>query len=151
MDTTSQNSVNTQEGESGSLVVQVVTAGGALPLEGATVTISDAGGRLISENIVVATSPGGLTPRIFLPTPPRALSMSPSIEVPYALYNIAVSLPDYYPYTAKNVPLFSGVNSFQSVRLIPISLYESETSYPRIFSNITEKENQMLRPSEQEQ
>ncbi len=150
MDTSTQiPAENTKE--SGSLVVQVVTAGGALPLEGAAVTVSDETGEWINESITVTTSPGGLTPRIFLPTPPRALSMSPSADVPYSLYNIAVSVPGYFPYTAKNVPVFSGVNSFQIVRLIPIAPYESSDTYPRIFSNITEKENELLRPANQEQ
>ncbi len=130
--------------ESGALTVQTLTAGGALPLVGAVVTISDAGDGNLSEDIILISGDGGLTARQSLPTPPKSLSQTPSVIPPYAVYDILVTHPNYYPFNAKNVPIFSGVNSFQTVKMIPLAPYDRENTVPILPVEIVERENSLL-------
>lgn len=120
----------------GSLILSVRTAGGAVPLEGALVTLrrgseegfpdgrwdgsfgsSDSSGELIAAFL---TDRSGQTPRIDLPAPPRSLSQSPGPVRPYALYSAEVSLDGYYAATYSDIPVFDGVTSVQSVMMIPL-------------------------------
>lgn len=142
MDT--NNTAVDRNGEGGSLIVQVLTAGGALPLAGASVTISDAGDGWISEEIRLTTESAGLTERVPLPAPPKDMSLSPTVRLPYARYNINVTYPGHIPYNAKNVPVFSGVNSRQTVNMIPFSSFDKEETYPRFPDTDGSGENSLL-------
>lgn len=110
------------EQEYGNLIVKVTTARGVLPLEGATVLISD------DENknqilYSLRTGNDGLTPKVRLPAPPRSLSEAPSTdgEKVYASYNILTSMPGYYSVENVRAPIFSGITSFQTVDLVPVA------------------------------
>lgn len=104
----------------GYLTVRVSTAGGAIPLEGASVNIR--GGDIEASDIIYAltTNSDGLTPTVSLPTPPTANSTSPqSSEPSYAVYNVDVYADGYIPAFFNNVPVFSGINSVQPAVLVP--------------------------------
>ena len=91
----------------GYLTVRVSTAGGAIPLENASVNIR--GGDVDDSTVLYAlsTNSDGLTPTVSLPTPP------------YAVYNIDVFANGYAPAFFHNVPIFSGINSIQPAVLLP--------------------------------
>ena len=130
---------------SGALIVQTSIAGGALPLLGASVTVSDGGGGLITEPITVISGASGLTEAIILPAPAPALSQTPSpTSLPYALYNLSVTREGYYPFTAERVPIFAGVRSIQPINMIPLAPYESDTMRPNSGRSVTESENTAL-------
>ncbi|MBE6706599.1 MAG: hypothetical protein E7577_03030 [Ruminococcaceae bacterium] len=119
----------------GYLTVRVSTASGAIPLEGAAVTIR--GGDIDDNSVIysLTTSSDGLTPTVALAAPPRENSQSPSIEVPaYAVYNIDVFANGYSPAFFHNVPIFSGINSVQPVILLPLT----ENPTQNISQNVTE-------------
>ncbi len=113
--------MNQQNNENiGYLTVRVSTARGAIPLENATVSIrgstEDDSGILYS----FESDSNGLTPKIPLPAPNRALSQSPSNEIFYSLWNIDVFCKGFFPARYINVAIYSGVTTVQSAELIPV-------------------------------
>ena len=110
------------DASAGYLVAAVRTAGDALPLIGAYVTVTavdgDGNSRVFGARV---TGEGGRTTRITLPTPPLANSLSPGAGKPYALYNVDTDMPGYYPVFNIGVPVFPGTESVQNVRMMPVS------------------------------
>ena len=115
----------------GILVVAVSAAGGAYPIPAATVLVESDDEYDRVATIARLTDRDGLTEEILLPTPPRALSLSPEgRELPYASYRIFVRKEGYYDKLVRNVPMFEGVRATLPVNLIPDTLYDSATSGP---------------------
>ena len=110
-----------QTPEKGFLVIRASTAGGIIPLEGAAVGIR--GESPESSGIIYSTTTNsdGLTERIALPTPPKALSDDPHGARPYSVYNIDVFKDGYIPVYFNNVPVFSNVISVQPAIMVPVS------------------------------
>ena len=86
----------------GKLVFQVTAAGGAIPLEGAEITLrqsrgpTDMNGDVLS---VLYSGRDGKTESIPLPAPARSYSLEPARDgtpVPYSLYNADVRMEDGY-------------------------------------------------------
>jgi hypothetical protein len=106
--------------EIGYLIVRVSTALGAIPLENATVNIR--GNTPESSGILYSllTDRDGLTARVSLPTPPRALSQNPGEIPPYSTWNIDVIKDGYISAKFQNVPLYSSTVSVQPAILVPL-------------------------------
>ena len=130
----------TPSGE-GYLIVQVSTAGGAIPLPGAIVTVRDYDpesgadvGNVISSMV---TDRSGKTPVLSLPAPARSLSQAPGSSIlPYALYSIDVQTDRYYENYYANVPIFDGIVAVQPAVLQPLpdNEYTNNADYgPQIF------------------
>lgn len=106
----------------GRLRVRVTEAGGNLPVMGAVVTVSeytDSGeGELLYS---LRTDAGGLTEAVMLPAPPASESIRPGSARPYALYNIDITYPGYYPVEDVGVPVFDRITAVQPVNLLPLS------------------------------
>lgn len=124
----------------GTLIVTVFTANGALPVEGALVTVKGSSREDSGVISVVTTDRSGRTPRIALPAPPAAQSEKPGTEKPYATYNIDVDKDNFFPQSYINVPIFAGTTSIQPVNLIPYTEYEGNAIRPDE-TRITEFEN----------
>lgn len=105
----------------GGLVVRVTTANGAIPLEDAMVTVSeyntDSGGEIVA---TLRTDSSGLTEKIFLPTPPKSMSLSPGNGKSYSSYVIEVKKEGYSNQQYINVPIFDGVIAVQNADLVPL-------------------------------
>lgn len=129
----------------GYLIVNVVTARGAIPLSNATVTISDIEKSGNPTVTVVSTDTGGKTPKISLYAPDRSISMHPGTQKPYSSYLIEVEKEGYYSVTNNGVPIFSGITSIQPVEMFPLAKNDSMNIYPREGLNISESENPNLR------
>jgi len=106
----------------GSLIVFVLDAGGALPVAGARVRIyhsGDMGGEPIAELI---SGENGKTEAIYLPTPPVSISdipdRSPGV---FELYDIVVSLDGYFDVVSRNIPVYPQVLSIQPVYMVPMT------------------------------
>ena len=98
----------------------VTEANGAIPVEGALVTVTDYG----AENDVLftlRTDEGGLTETVSLLVPDAGQSLNPGSESPAGLYGITVRRAGYYPVEAVAVPIFPGVFSVLPVDLVPLS------------------------------
>ncbi len=102
----------------GYLVVRASAASESLPLEGATVFVR--GGEDSAVIATLTTGIDGLTPKIALAAPPRALSESPGNPSPFSTYSIDVHLDGYPVVSAQNIPVFDGITSVQSVVMIPL-------------------------------
>ncbi|MBR5152342.1 MAG: carboxypeptidase regulatory-like domain-containing protein [Clostridia bacterium] len=105
----------------GTLQVTVTLARGAIPVEGATVTVYEAGenGRELKR---LWTDQSGNTEFLPLPAPALSLSQTPDeASSSYSSYTIRVTQPGFYPELRLNVPVFDGVTSIQPIGLIPLS------------------------------
>ncbi len=113
--------MNTDPEGMGYLQVRVSTAQSAIPIENAQVIIrkqaTDQGGELVA---IVLSDRSGLTPKISLPTVPRAQSEVPGNPHPFFTYHIDVSKEGYYTKYYQNVPVFDGIAAVQSVEMIPL-------------------------------
>lgn len=109
----------------GYMIVRVTTARGAIPLEGAVVTVSDYydESEPVRGNAIVTytTNSSGLTEKFALPAPPRALSLSPGNGKSYQTYNIKVDKEGYYQQNYINAPVFEGITSIQNADMIPFA------------------------------
>ena len=109
----------------GYLLVRVSTALGAIPLEGATVTVREhtnaAEGTRGAVIVTTRTDRDGKSQRIALAAPPRSQSFYPNSGLPYALYNVDVEQIGYYPRFFNAVPVYDTVTSIQPAVLVPIA------------------------------
>jgi hypothetical protein len=100
----------------GFIIVSVRTARGAIPIEGAMVTITDK-----TEVISVEfTNSSGMTPRLMVKAPPRALSQVPGSDHPYATYTIRTDKVGYHSVSNIDMIVYAGITSIQPVELIPL-------------------------------
>ena len=129
----------------GKLAVRTFTAGGALPLRDAIVTIRGAGeeNRMIEYSII--TDVDGLTPEISLPAPAAIYSQSAgSGSASYGIYDIDVTAENYYSKTIKSVAVFDGIKTILPVNMIPSPIHENNVSYPRGNLDTLVSENERL-------
>ena len=131
--------------KTGTLIVSTSVAGGALPLANTVVRIigTDEENKLTEYSLL--TDIDGVTTRISLPAPSRTLSETPGAkEQAYALYNIEVSAPGYYTKRIFDVAVFEGVETLQSINMIPFPKNETGVTYPRNNLEATSRENERL-------
>ena len=124
----------------GSLIVRAVTAGGALPVEDANVSIIGADAENKNTRITLKTDNRGQTPKTVLPTPPAALSRTPGAIAPYATYHIVVEKPGFYVGQALGVPIFENVTAIQTLVLIPTAHSGDTSLYPNVLDMVGETE-----------
>ena len=101
----------------GRLIAQVTTAGGALPIQGSTVTISQTNGTPLD---IQTTDRSGRTPGIELPAPLARYSQTPGGIRPYSTYNMRVEKPGFYTQELLNIAVFDRIESIQPVALEPL-------------------------------
>ncbi len=111
-----------ENSESGSLKVETYAADRSFGVGSARVMVFI---ELPGGNVAVfdgITDNDGSTESIRLPAPPRELSQTPQTgnnpKLPYSTYSIYVEHPDYVRSVFTNVPVFSGVESIQPVRML---------------------------------
>lgn len=110
-----------KNGSRGTLKVQV-TAGQTIPISNAKVDVS-----VVLKNgernlVTEYTDIDGIVDNISLPAPPVALSLNEeNTTVPFSVYTIKISHPDYAPAEYKNAPIFESVKSIQPVTLVPLT------------------------------
>lgn len=112
----------------GRILFQVTTAGGAIPLPGAQITVR----KHLPDGVVppdgdtlavLYSGRDGKTDTLPLPAPTRSLSMEqapPASPLPFALYNAEAILSGYYRQEYTRIPIFDGVTSIQRVDLVPL-------------------------------
>jgi hypothetical protein len=116
---------------SGGLRIRAYTAGGALPVKGATVRITGADEDNSSVSYSLLTDRDGQTESIILPAPSANYSLAPNpAEFPYSTYDIVITAPGYITKRIRGLTVFSGVNSVQLINMIPGS-GDSFDEYPR--------------------
>ncbi len=140
--------MNNNPDGSGYMIVRVTTARGAIPIEGAVVTVSDYFGEDVTDigNAIgtYITNSSGLTEKFALPAPPRALSMTPGNGKSYLTYNISVAKDGYYQQNYINAPVFEGITSIQNADMIPLSDNGQTDRYSPYGNIFFETENSQL-------
>ena len=120
----------------GRLTVTVRSANGALPVEGALVTITS-GGAIIG---VSTSDESGNTETLTIPTPPKSASLTPGYAgLPYSTVLIEVYKDGYYSGQYIEVPIFPDVLTVQPVNLLPL---------PEFFAGDTNEGTQYFDESE---
>ena len=120
-------------GGTGYLVVHVTTARGAIPIEGAQVSIRNLypEGTPDRGDVIASLVSGkdGNTAIIPLTAPARAGSMKPGGPRPYAIYNAEIRTEGFYDQTYTGIPIFDGITAIQPVDLIPLPENGQTDSY----------------------
>lgn len=129
--------------QNGSLVVSVYTASGAIPIEGAMVTVKGSDAEDSGIKTVVYTDRSGNTAHISLPTPPAKDSEVPGNISPFAKYNIEVDKEGFNSRIFIDVPIFANTTSIQPVNLVPQNEYQGEAFIPND-GTVTESQNPNL-------
>ena len=116
--------MNTNSEGMGYMIVRVTTARGAIPLEGATVTVSDYFDEDKKERgnaiYTLKTNASGLTDKLALPAPPRELSMAPGNGKSYQSYILTVTKEGFADQKYINVPVFEGITAIQNADMVPL-------------------------------
>lgn len=101
----------------GFITVNVRTAGGALPVSGALVTVSDtASGTVIA---VMTTDVSGVSDIVELPAPPKENTLTPGNKNVSTLYNVDTDKDGFYHVVNSGIPVFDGVTAIQQVLMVP--------------------------------
>ena len=106
--------------EFGFLKINVTTAGGALPVESAKVTVRSAenGNETVA---VIYSDRAGVCERIRLPAPDKDNAMRPGGELPYTFYSVEAQKTGFFTVSGLSVPIYSEVTAIQPVTLVPIT------------------------------
>ncbi len=112
------NNINNRRG---TLRFRVYTAREALPVTGAVIEVT----KVIGDNkhtfYKLTTDISGNTPVIYLPAPSSELSQDPENTVqPYALYDAYITADNFRDVSIKDLPIFDGILSEQSIAMVPI-------------------------------
>lgn len=107
----------------GKLVVRVYTSQAELPVEDATVVVTqkspDGKYKLLS---VQATDSSGTTQPITIPTPLLGESTHPGAQVPpFAVCDVWAEHPGYAMMLVEGVQIFDGVETLQDIELEPLT------------------------------
>lgn len=113
--------------QTGRLRVDVTSVLRSRPIIGATVTINYEGqtGTPIQE---VTTDVIGRTDEIELATPNVGYSLEPSVEQPYATYDILVEAPGYESVEINSAEVLAGILAIQNVTLMPLENAQGESA-----------------------
>lgn len=106
--------------EQGTLLVKLESAREALPVRGTVIIYRTVDG--VREQLMqFMTDADGLTVPVTLDAPDRALSLLPdNTEQVYAAYDVAVEAQGYSPMLFEGVQVYSGVEAYLPVTMVPI-------------------------------
>lgn len=105
--------------------VRVTAAGGAVPIEGARVTVASQNGEVLQTRL---TDQSGLTEVMVLPAVDPALTLTPEPSFIPILYEILVAAPGYYRVRTVGVPLYGGIPTQLPITLIPLPEFDDGSS-----------------------
>ena len=107
--------------ETGYIITEVRSRGEALPIVGATVTVSGyQNGEFKVLNVQLTDNSGSTLP-FEIETPPKSESLVPdSPEPPFSIINIEIDKSGFLTQIFAEVPIFSGITTIQPVQLIPL-------------------------------
>ncbi len=114
----SLHKMQTTSGQTGGLLVSVLSSANNYPIENALVTISYTGNpNSIIEQ--VRTNSSGQTELLSLSAPPLEYSMAPGIEQPYSEYTLNVTADGFEPFDISGTEVLPDSNSVQEIHLTP--------------------------------
>ncbi|MBE6619287.1 MAG: hypothetical protein E7626_05865 [Ruminococcaceae bacterium] len=106
--------------EKGYVITEVRSRGEALPIAGATVTVSGYEGGVFRVLGVQITDSSGSTLPLEVDTPDRSETLFPNPpEQPFATISIEIDKQGFLTQIFAEVPVFAGITTIQPVQLIP--------------------------------
>lgn len=105
----------------GYLIAQVFTARQAIPIENAAVLVTrknGSGDDLISYQF---TNSSGETQKIEIEAPEMGLSQEPGNFEPFAVVDIRIEHPGYYPVIIHDAQVFANTTTEQQTEMIPVA------------------------------
>lgn len=105
----------------GFLTVRIFTSDAELPIQDATVTVTQDTPGGVDLLAVRISDRSGVVPNIAISTPALNESLAPGGPIPYAVVDVTVDRPGYDRALIENVQLFAGIQSQQDVSLVPQS------------------------------
>lgn len=112
--------------DTGRLIFRVYTSDADIPVEGATVLIrqQEPPGRLLGVRV---TNSSGETDPVELKTPSPSLSQTPENTVqPWTGLSVMVEHPEYERVTLQGLQVFPGIETIQTVRLLPLRRFDPQ-------------------------
>ena len=104
----------------GYLRVFAFTGGGAEPIEGARVIVTQPTGDTPTIFANLTTDRDGFTPVITLPSVDPALTLRPGVAQPYVTYAVRVTADGFQPVEHRNIPVYGDNYVTQPVAMTPI-------------------------------
>lgn len=99
--------------QTGSIIFEVTSNGGVLPVPGATASIFDSNGSMLT---TLTTDASGRTPEYWVAAPAAADSQAPG-ETAYYKYSAEISAENYAPVRINGISVFPGIRSVVPVEL----------------------------------
>ena len=110
------------------LIFQLSTARSALPVQGASVLVTDP---ITGRNTRLTTDQSGRTHVLCVTAPPLSWSQSPGNDGrPYSIYHADIRVEGYVPVRLTGIQVFAGQQSLQTVEMIPCEGGKSMTNTP---------------------
>ncbi len=110
------------------LIFQLSTARSALPVQGASVLVTDP---ITGRNTRLTTDQSGRTHVLCVTAPPLSWSQSPGNDGrPYSIYHADIRAEGYVPMRLTGIQVFAGQQSLQMVEMIPCEGGKSMTNTP---------------------
>lgn len=124
--------------QKGRLIAQVFTARQAIPIEGVSVSImtdvAEGSDEQMRELLAFRkTDRSGKTEPVELPAPDVDLTLAPSQQQGFSVYDVRLDHPDYYSVLVENVQVFAGVESIQPMEMIPLEEYSDPSQRSRMY------------------
>lgn len=104
----------------GYLRVFAFTGGGAEPIEGARVIVTQPTGGTPTIFANLTTDRDGFTPVIALPSVDPTLTLRPGVAQPYVTYAVRVTADGFQPVEHRNIPVYGDNYVTQPVAMTPI-------------------------------
>ncbi len=128
------------QNDTGTLQVCVFNISVAVPVQNATVIITDPEDENNNFRIELTTDNSGRTETISLPAPPVANSLTPEGNQPFKEYNITVTSEGFETINIYGVQVFPDMLAIQNVYLNPREQKETiEIDYPTLWGDFPEK------------
>ena len=122
----------------GTFAAQVSAANMTVPIEGASVTVTEANTQIPQLISFLETDMNGRTAPIGLDTPDVSLSEAPGNQKPFTAINVQVDMSLYYSVLVRNVQVFAGIETLQQVEMIPVAEHAGfEEQYRVITYDVT--------------
>ena len=110
------------------LIFQLSTARSALPVQGASVLVTDP---ITGRNTRLTTDQSGRTRVLCVTAPPLSWSQTPGSDGrPYSIYHADIRAEGYIPVRLTGIQVFAGQQSLQTVEMVPCEVGKSMTNTP---------------------
>ena len=110
------------------LIFQLSTARSALPVQGASVLVTDP---ITGRNTRLTTDQSGRTRVLCVTAPPLSWSQTPGSDGrPYSIYHADIRAEGYIPVRLTGIQVFAGQQSLQTVEMVPCEEGKSMTNTP---------------------